>query len=100
MGIKKDLKHAQVPKAINKKFNTNIITQAGENNNIKTEVENILGYAVDDEQYQDAYEYSKRKLNWQGQRYNTQYDERYTAIVVAENYEQQILMGYMNTLQA
>ena len=94
------LQHGEVPKATNENIDTAIISQVAMNEkiSIKKEVEEILGYTVDEQLFQDAYEYSKHKLNWQSKLYDTQYDERYTAIVTAENYEQQIFSEYMNNL--
>lgn len=94
------LQHGKVPKATNENIDTAIISQVAMNEkiSIKKEVEEILGYTVDEQLFQDAYEYSKHKLNWQSKRYNTKYDTRYLEIVIAEVYEQQAFSEYMNTL--
>lgn len=62
------------------------------------EVEEILGYQVDKEKYEDAYEYAKHKLDWQSKRYGATYSTEYLEIVIAEIYEQQQFTEYMHSL--
>lgn len=87
-------------KATNKIIDTAIISQVAENekNSLTKEVEAILGYKVDSEEYKEAYDYAKHKLAWQSKLYNTTYDKRYLAIVTAEIYEQNTFREYINSI--
>jgi hypothetical protein len=79
-----------------KKILDYIISQISKKYRIKMEVEKILGYKVEKMRFEQAYLYANHKLNWQGELNKIKYGEKYTAIVTAEIYEQQILSDYMN----
>ena len=101
MGEKiKGPKHDEVLKTTNKNIDKAIISQVAENekNSLTKEVEAILGYKVDPEEYKEAYDYAKHKLAWQSKLYNTTYDKRYLAIVTAEIYEQNTFREYINSI--
>lgn len=104
MGQKrKDLQHEQVLKVTNQNIYINsydsIVSQMErtEKKTIK-EVEEILGYKIEMDKYQEAYEYAKHKLEWQSKKYNTTYDARYLEIVIAEIYEQQAFKEFTKLL--
>ena len=101
MGEKiKGPKHDEVLKATNKNIDKAIISQVAENEkrDLIKQVEAILGYEVDLEEYKEAYDYAKHKLAWQSKLYNTTYNKRYLAIVTAEIYEQNTFREYINLL--
>lgn len=97
MNKRKDLRHLGMPKATNITSNTAIISHmAVDSKRIKMEVENILGYKVDNEQYEMAYDYATHKLDWQSKLYATKYSKEYLAIIIAETYEDQIRTTLIN----
>ena len=91
-------KHDQVLGANKQNTNTNIIPLEIEESKMKNIVIEKLGYIPEQEGYEKAYKYAKHKLEWQSKHFNKRFDKEYTAIVIAETYEQQIRTDYINTV--
>lgn len=91
-------KHDQVLGANKQNTNTNIISLGTEESKMKNRVIEELGYKPEEEGYKKAYEYAKHKLEWQSKHFNKTFNKEYTAIVIAETYEQQIRMDHINTV--
>lgn len=101
MPKRKGPKHDQVLRTTNEKTYTDIVSQDSETRKrkrLEREVEKILGYKIDQDQYEEAYMYARHKLDWQRKHLKQSYDEKYTAKVISETYEQQIFANYINTV--
>lgn len=62
---------------------------------LKHKVEKLLGYKVDLESYEKAANYAKHKLGWQARHFKKEFNQEYTAIVIAEVYNQNIAASKM-----
>lgn len=90
--------HDQVLRTIKQNTNTIIISLETEESKMKNKVNEKLGYEPDQEQYEKAYKYATHKLEWQGRHLGKTFNENYAARVIAETYEQQNRMDFINTV--
>ena len=91
-------KHDQVLRATKQNTNTDIISLELEESKIKNMVNKELGYELDPGRYERASKYARHKLKWQSKQLKKEFNDRYIAKVIAETYEQQVTMDYVNTV--
>lgn len=89
-------KHDQVLRTTKQNTNTDIISLELEESKIKDMVNKELGYELDPARYTRANEYARHKLKWQSEQLKKKFNSKYTAKVIAETYEQQATMDYVN----
>lgn len=67
---------------------------------MKARVEILLGYEVEEDQFESSLDYAKRKLNFQDVLYgqDNRASEKYVAKVVSEIYESQFFTSFTNKL--